>query len=212
MSVVLSYLTTGIVSHSFMDSVMRVDEYERKHGRELYARLPIHAGPHSLGAARDAAVSELIRVNADWLLFIDTDMGFRDDALKQLLDVADADERPFVAGHYYALYTSGDDGYGGQNVDMIPALYRKTADGSKFEQFKDYEEGDVVKVDATGSAFTLCHRTAYEKVIEKFNVCYQNIGPAGEDMSFCTRMGALDIPMYVHSGVRVTHHKRVWVG
>jgi hypothetical protein len=36
-------------------------------------------------------------------------------------------------------------------------------------------------------------------------------GAMGEDLSFCMRAQALDIPIHVHTGVRTTHAKRIWL-
>jgi hypothetical protein len=32
-----------------------------------------------------------------------------------------------------------------------------------------------------------------------------------EDLSFCMRAGALDIPVHVHTGVQASHHKPIWL-
>jgi hypothetical protein len=36
-------------------------------------------------------------------------------------------------------------------------------------------------------------------------------GSMGEDLSFCMRAAAMDIPIHVHTGVRTTHAKRIWL-
>jgi hypothetical protein len=33
----------------------------------------------------------------------------------------------------------------------------------------------------------------------------------GEDLSFCMRAGSLGIPVHVHTGVKTTHLKQLWL-
>ena len=66
-----------------------------------------------------------------------------------------------------------------------------------------------------GAAFLLIHRTAIKAISEHgFNEAFpffqetQNgKDPVGEDLTFCLRLAALGIPVHVHTGVKIGHHK-----
>ena len=73
--------------------------------------------------------------------------------------------------------------------------------------------GGRFEVSATGGAIVLIHRTVIEDIRTQFgDVWYDPIThPSGvifsEDLSFCIRVAALDLPLYVHTGVKTTHDK-----
>ena len=68
---------------------------------------------------------------------------------------------------------------------------------------------------ATGAAFLLIHRSALKAMAERnFNEAFpffqetQNGDkPVSEDLTFCLRLASLGIPVHVHSGVKIGHHK-----
>jgi len=82
----------------------------------------------------------------------------------------------------------------------------------------DYPPDTVTQCHATGSACVILHRSALEKIEAKFGTWYDRVpNPStsqflGEDLSFCVRAGALDIPIFVDTRVKTTHSKRVWIG
>ncbi len=70
----------------------------------------------------------------------------------------------------------------------------------------------------TGSAFLIIHRSVLEQVKAEYGPSWYS--PVfnsslnmtiSEDLSFCTRAGALGIPVHIHTGVRTTHLKQVWL-
>lgn len=176
------------------------------------------------GARNEAVTNFLADGAAEWLFWVDTDMGFAGDTIDQLIAVADPVERPIVGGLCFAQKLHPD-GMGGWRSAVVPTIYTWTSSEESgetgFLSVTDYPANSLVKCAGTGSACILIHRSVFEKMAEKDGVgkWYDRVPnptnggkPIGEDLSFCLRAGALGIPVYVHTGVRTTHLKRVWLG
>jgi len=117
------------------------------------------------------------------------------------------------------------DGNGGYRVQAAPTIYDwvKTADKQGFMSRRIYDPDTLMRCHGTGSAAILIHRTVFEKVKAEFGPVWYDRAPdgnvseygsqrlMGEDLSFCMRAGTLDIPVHVHTGVKTTHLKNVWL-
>jgi hypothetical protein len=108
----------------------------------------------------------------------------------------------------------------GYRVRPLPTImdWRECDDGLKrFWSSPLYPVNTVVQVAATGSAFILIHRSAFEKVTQKHGATWYNRTPGtdgkllGEDVSFCVRAWDSGVPVHVHTGVRTTHYKSYWL-
>jgi hypothetical protein len=79
-----------------------------------------------------------------------------------------------------------------------------------------YSENTLMQVAATGAACMLIHRS----VLIEMEKQYANMHPwewyseqvidgepVGEDVGFCLRAGAMNIPMFVHTGIKTQHTK-----
>lgn len=104
-------------------------------------------------------------------------------------------------------------------VDIDPATGSPRGEQQGFAVRYDYTRDAVVQCKGTGSAAVLIHRSVFEKIQAAFGpIWYDRIwNPwqhelTSEDLSFCMRAGTLDIPVFVHTGVRTTHAKTQWVG
>jgi cephalosporin hydroxylase len=221
----IAYLHLEHVSHSFMESMRKAHKYDRHHGggRLTEDPLNIRCSSGRLVPSRNfAAQLFLDKLDHEWLMFIDTDMGFEEDAIHRLLDVAHPVERPVVGGLCFAYMEQGSDGMNGWDFRVVPTMYKigETVDGGhpSFCYYGDYIADAVTPVAATGAAFLLIHRTVLEKMRAEFGAhwfdqLYDHTGfMVGEDFSFCLRLGHAGIPLHVHTGVETTHHKEVWLG
>jgi len=173
-----------------------------------------------LPVARNRAVQHFLdQRKADWLWFTDTDMGFAPDTVERLLEAADPLERPIVGGLCFAQREIGEDGYGGQQTIPTPTIFdwHTDPDGmGSFEVRAAYERDALIRCDGTGTACLLIHRQALQRMREEFGPTWFDRIPArdgsvGEDLSFCMRAHELGIPIHVHTGVRTTHMKTLWL-
>lgn len=223
-SVAVAYMHGSRVSHSWHRSMMDMVAYDKSVGFNLIRQAPFSvscSGPHGLVEGRNMAVKKFLDEGTeDWLFFVDTDMGFEPSALERLVFAADPVARPVVGGLCFAMKHTGPDGKGGFNVVPIPTLFmwgRTPDQGYGFASRFRFEPNTVTQVAGTGAAFLLMHRSVLDSMrAEKgdtwFNlVQYEDGTNISEDLSFCFRLMQMRIPVFVHTGVSVSHHKELWL-
>lgn len=221
----VAYLHAHTVSHSWHESMMRLFVCDLMAGQ----RIMDTAGPFMIrcdtGALVDSRNLSVQRFLDDtpheWLWLVDTDMGFEPDTVDRLIDAADPAERPVVGALCFGLREVRGDGMGGYRVLPVPTLFQmaRTPEGHVgFGTRWEYPDNTLVQVAATGAACLLIHRGAAEKVRAEHGdrwfdqVRYEDGRLLSEDLSFCYRLGVAGIPVFVHTGVKTTHHKQVWIG
>lgn len=220
----ISYMHSSRVSHSFHTSLMNAVAYDKSVGANIINAMPFAvscSGPQSLIEGRNLAVRTFLdKTKHEWLLFIDTDMGFEADAIERLVFAADPTVRPVMGGLCFALKHMGPDGRGGFRIQPIPTLYMwgKTPDqGMGFATRFRYPPETLVQVAGTGAAFLLIHRSVVERLRAAHGdhwfdlVSYDDGVQVSEDLSFCYRLGKLGIPVFVHTGIQISHHKEFWL-
>lgn len=221
----IAYLHRTEVSHSWADSMRRLIEHDTVHAQRLAGGgkpLSIYCSTGQIVVSRNyVAKLFLDSTQAEWLFFIDTDMGFEPDTVDRLVEAADPVERPVVGGLAFAVVFAGMDAMGGLRQRLVPTLYRfgkRDSDGKhSFAEFAEYPPDQLVRVAATGAACLLLHRSALEKLREAYGdkwfdqVVADSGKTVGEDFSLCLRLGAQHIPVHVHTGIKTTHHKDFWI-
>ncbi len=178
-----------------------------------------------LSKARNAVVSAFLEADkADWLWWVDTDMGFAPDTVDRLVASADPQDRPVVGAMTFAAMHEEEDGVGGFRLLFTPVImdWVHTDEQTGFAVRWDYPRDAVTRCDGTGSACVLIHRSVFEQVREMYDdpnwaSWYSRvINPAtgeliGEDLSFCLRLLQRAIPVHVDTSVQTTHAKRLWL-
>ena len=217
----IAYLHNEDVSHSWVESMRKMWKYDRDHNRIAPDPLNLRCGAGMVAHIRNyGARLFLDKTDHEWLLYIDTDMGFEPDAVHRLLEVADPVERPVVGALCFAMMEAAYDGMSGWRRTVVPTMYKLGADQHgrpSFCYFGDYDDDMVTQVGATGAAFLLIHRGVLEKLRAThgdhwFDMMYDAQGDiVGEDISFCARLLQAGIVPAVHTGVKTTHHKEMWV-
>ena len=183
--------------------------------------IAIRCGTNGLIESRNNAARDFLKEGrADWLFWVDTDMGFAPDTIDRLLEAADPDERPIVGALCFSQRADESDGMGGWKTLPTPTIFDWAHVGrqSGFAVRWDYPPNSVVKCAGTGSAAILIHRRVFEQIEQRFGPRWYHQVPntstgqmISEDLSFCVRAGSLGIPIHVHTGVKTTHAKRIWM-
>ncbi len=223
--VAIAYLHGSRVSHSWHTSMMNLVAYDKSVGLNVITSMPFAvycSGPNSLVEGRNLAVSHFLDNTEDeWLFFVDSDMGFKPDALQTLLLSADPVMRPIVGGLCFAMKHMGSDGCGGFKVMPVPTLFmwaKNEGQGIGFANRFIYPPDALVQVAGTGGAFLLIHRSVLTQMRVKFGdrwfdfVSYGDGAQVSEDLSFCWRAAQIEAPVFVNTSVRITHHKELWLG
>lgn len=222
-AVTLAYVHDADVSYSFHASVTNLLMFDVGHHGRLarggYIAMRC-ARSSDLPEARNKVAATFLARDAEWLLVVDTDMGFTPDTLERLLDAADPTDRPVVGALCFSQRETAGDGMGGFVTSPRVTIldWVSTPDGQQqFAGRTTYPVNSLVRCAGTGSACILIHRTVLERIVEAHGqTWYTRLAGSdgamlGEDVSFCVRAGALDIPIHVHTGVRTSHLKHQWL-
>lgn len=218
---VLAYLHAGEVAESFHRSVVQLVQYDAAHNRRLVGMIPEQCGAGRIIEGRnDAVVGFLTRTAAEWLVFIDSDMGFDPDMIDRLIDAADPHQRPFVGALAFGQRPGGRGLASSSHSEQFPTIYRwvEGPRSAGVAPVLDYRRGAVVECDATGAACFVVHRNLLIAMANEFP------GPRswfdehrykgsifGEDITFCLRVKALEVPIFVHTGVQTSHRKATFL-
>lgn len=181
---------------------------------QIVAEFPMQFGTDGLPGARNRVVEGFLESDADWLFWVDCDMGFSPDTIDALHRAAHPQERPAVGALCFSMKQYDPDGYGGWRTEPRPTLYSWVTnhEGNRgFMAAREYPRDAVVRCDGTGSAAILIHRSAFETIGEGWYDKTKVDGTVqAEDLSFCMRLAANNVPLHVHTGVKTTHVKQVW--
>lgn len=222
--VAIAYVHGAEVTHSWHQSLMALVSHDIAHNQRVIGGgwMATRYGTGGIVAARNDTARQFMNEmpHVDWLLWVDTDMGFEADALDRLMEVADPVTAPIVGGLAFMMREVGVDGVGGYLVQPAPTVFhwQEIEDVKGFRVDMDYPRDQLTQVAATGSAFILIHKSVFLRMAEQYgNAWYSPVFNQtanqwiSEDLSFCIRANALEIPVHVHTGVKTTHYKSLWL-
>jgi GT2 family glycosyltransferase len=222
--VAVAYVHGNEVAHSWHQSMQALIAYDIANKQHVIngGWFATRYGTGGIIQARNDTVHAfLTQCDADWLFWVDTDMGFAPDSVDRLLEAADPVERPIMGGLCFAMREIGIDRIGGYLVQPTSTIFDwvKMDTGQQgFYTRHDWERDEVTLCAGTGSAFLIIHRSVFEKIAAEYgNTWYSPVWnkslnmSISEDLSFCSRAGALSIPVHVHTGVKTSHLKQAWV-
>jgi len=157
-------------------------------------------GP-SLDLARNKLAEQFLATDSEWLLMLDTDMGFPPDLPSRLLQTADPELRPVVGALCFGMT---------QAKGVFPTAYLLKE--GRFWMLDTLPE-EPFQVDGTGAAVLLIHRTVFDRITETewpvrwFDRLYLGAEPVGEDLSFCLRCKAAGVPVWIDPRIPIQHYK-----
>jgi hypothetical protein len=216
----LGYLHPNDVSASFHKSLLNLVGWDMSHDRRLQGWSTVKCASGGLPEGRNQLIAALLESSAEWLFMVDADMGFEPMALDMLLAMADPIERPIIGGLCFAQREAFEDGMNGFRCLPRPTIfdYVTHADGhTRFTGRAHYPINTLVRCAATGAAFLVIHRSVVRRILDAHGpVWFDRVRGTdnsliGEDISFFVRCQALEIPCHVHTGIRTTHLKNLWV-
>jgi hypothetical protein len=216
----IGFLHPGHYAACFAESLMDATLHDLTGAGRImhpYGKMGKECGSAGIVAGRNKLAQVMCDESpAEWLFMVDSDMGFAGDTIERLVGSADRYTRPVIGALCFALKTFSRSSFYGVRYVATPTLYewRETDTEVGFLPMFEYPRDQLVKVSATGTAAVLIHRRVLEKVRDKFGAVWFDpithpTGPTvfSEDLSFCIRVAACDVPMHVHTGVKTTHDK-----
>ena len=181
------------VHTAFMQSVLQLKIPGDKHYGFATSSL-IYDARNSL--ARMALDSE-----ADYVLWLDSDMVFQPDLYEELLSVID-DNHPMVCGLYFS-----------RKEPIIPVIYsslepRKTESGGFIPEcvpYEDYPEEAVFNVAGCGFGAVLMKTQLIREIAETYGPPFFPTEGYGEDLTFCRYVGKLGYRIRCNSHAKAGH-------
>ena len=132
--------------------------------------------------SRNATIHNFLETDADWLMWIDTDMTLEKNAIELLLETAHQHEADIAGaiGYIYNRLTQ----------EITPNGYHWDDDKKTYVSLWDYNPGETYTVDATGSGCVLIHRRVFESWDdenwhETWHTHPYTGGHMGHDLAFC---------------------------
>ena len=190
------------------------------HDRRFAGTIEIRCGFQGVPAARNEGVRQFLATGLEWLLWLDTDMGFAPDLLDRLLAAADPRERPVVGALAYAQKYTAEDELGGYVTESVPTIYDwvSTDETRGFIGRQGVPVDELVRCAGTGSACILIRRAVFQVIAATQDSSWYDPVPnpevggvIGEDLSFCLRCAIAGVPIHVHTGIHTNHLKHVWL-
>ena len=216
-NVAIGYLSDGNTKDNFTYSLARLMLWETgRMGMPPFlfrerCSIDVWAGRNNVTA------SFLDECDAEWLCFIDSDMGFGPDAIERLIESADPEKRPIVGALCFGLRRQASDTtIMAERFLTFPTIYEwvEQDDEAGFRVVSDYPDDTLMLSAATGAAFLLIHRSVLETMREARGDTWwtrvthpKRTDPFGEDMSFCIHAAASDFPIHVNTAVKTSHDK-----
>jgi hypothetical protein len=209
-SITIGWIDSGETRGEFTESITKAAAYEALKGR-LVSVIRVQSGP-LMAEGRNKLVELFQQTGAEWLFMVDTDMQFTHDSIERLLHTALSYEARVVGGLCYGV---------NKELGQFPTLYRRL-DGMPAAML-DFDAGQVLRVDATGAAFTLTHASifnAYRR--DEYHPWFHHRfvpsngkhpgGWLGEDISWHWWLTDKGVPILVDTTVEAGHIKPVVVG
>lgn len=219
--VVLGYLHPHEVTSSFHKSLLDLIGYEMSGPRRLGGWAMVKCGAGGIPEGRNELAGRFLSGEAEWLFMLDADMGFHPATLAMMLAYADPDDRPIIGGLAFAQREIGEDGLNGFNTFPSPTIYdwQRNDDGHfRMTGRRHYPVNSLIKCDATGAACLLIHRSVLDRIEAKYGSNWftplADPDPKkrmGEDISFFVRCREIEIPLHIHTGIRTSHYKHLWL-
>lgn len=224
--VAVAYVHGLEIAHSWHQSLMATIAHDVANNQRIIGGgwLATKYGTGGIVAARNDTARQFTHHmdHVDWLMWIDTDMGFEADAIDRLFEHAHPETAPIVGGLCFMMREVGPDGVGGMLVQPAPTIFDWITDNDKgvagYTVVRDYPRDQLMQCAATGSAFILIHKSVFQKIEAEYGQAWYSPvrnSTSGqwisEDLAFCMRANALELPVHVHTGIKTTHLKHVWL-
>ncbi len=209
--IVVAWPDPGTVDGAFAADMMNLAAARR----ERLAQTIRVRGGGLLSRTRNQIVAAFLgATDAAWLWMIDTDHRVGVDVFDRLVAAAHDTACPVVAGLYFGAWPSD-----GPYPRPIPIAY-DYIDGS-FVPVTTIEPRGLHRVDGVGTGCVLIHRSVLQGMRDDADDglrdwCWFADGPIGdgrwlsEDLTFCKRLGERGVPIHVHTGAVLPHHKQHW--
>lgn len=146
--------------------------------------------------ARNKLAYQAVQMEADYVMWFDSDMVFKEDTLIRLLKTAEEKKASIVSGLYFR-----------RSAPFTPVAFDTLTiddEGAKWTDYKGELTG-VHEVGGIGFGCVLVHADVIHDCFAKYETCFSPIGSVGEDLSFCWRAKQLGYSTYLDCDIKCGH-------
>ena len=146
--------------------------------------------------ARNDLASQAIKMGADYVFWLDSDMMFESDTLKRMLKTMDDNNLDILSGVYYRRVEP-----------YTPVLFDKleiSEEGCTHSDMKEVPEG-LFEIEGCGFGCVLMKTSVIFDVIAAYKDAFSPINAVGEDLSFCWRARQQGYKIWADSSIALGH-------
>ena len=146
--------------------------------------------------SRNKLAAQAIQMEADYVMWFDSDMVFEPDTLIRLLKRVEEEDAHIVSGIYFR-----------RSAPYTPVAFDTFDIVDDKAQFTDYK-GELTglhKVGGVGFGCVLVDAQVIFDCFSKYGTCFSPIGQVGEDLSFCWRAKQLGYDTYLDCDIKCGH-------
>ena len=146
--------------------------------------------------ARNKLAVQAIKMEADYVMWFDSDMVFQSDTLIRLLKTAEENKASIVSGLYFR-----------RSAPYTPVAFDTLTINENGAEWTDYE-GELTgvhKVGGVGFGCILVDTDVIQDCLLEYETCFSPIGSVGEDLSFCWRAKQLGYDTYLDCDIKCGH-------
>lgn len=148
--------------------------------------------------AREQLAAQAITMNADYILWLDSDVTFNPELLADLI----AHDKDFVTGIYFR-----------RRPPFSPTIFSEVRYGETAEEYKavnydDYPLDSTFEIDACGFGAVLMKTQVMRDVLDQYGQGFTPMRGFGEDISFCIRAKQCGYKLWCDSSIKLGHVTR----
>lgn len=147
-------------------------------------------------AARNDLAGIAIQQEADYILWLDSDMVFGSDILIRMLKDLQSGAGDIITGLYFRRV-----------APFTPVIYDKmeqTEQGTIYTEFNEIPD-ELFEVGGCGFGCVLMPTSICMDMLAKYDTCFNPIGGTGEDLAFCIRAKELGYKIVCDPSIYLGH-------
>lgn len=146
--------------------------------------------------SRNSLAKIALNSETDYVLWLDSDMVFKRDILKRLLEHAE-NGKDIVSGLYFR-----------RQPPFSPVLFKELElvdELGRWENYDDYPRDSVFEIAGCGFGCVLMRTDILADVALEFRKWFNPVNGFGEDLSFCIRAKSLGYKIWCDSSIKLGH-------
>lgn len=147
--------------------------------------------------ARNKLAAQAVKLEADYILWLDSDMTFQPDTLRRLFKTMEEQDADIVSGLYFR-----------RSAPYTPVAFDKVKineDGTSSHQDYTGPLTGVHEVEGVGFGCVLMKAQCLLDVFGQYGGGFNPLGGFGEDLSFCWRARQLGFKLVLDTDIKLGH-------